>query len=293
MGIKLIAGAKRAFGLHSPGRNLDVFPDDVFLVSYPKSGNTWMRFLIANVVYPERNPDFTNINELIPDPEALSKRHLARLRRPRIIKTHQYYHPKYKNIICLVRDPRDVAISEYYFNRKRRLYADDFAIEEHVRRFVAGETAHYGSWGANVATWLVARAGSPRFLVLRYEDMITNTGRELRKAAEFLGIDPAAERIAQAVERSSADNMRKLEERQALAWSSTKETRQDMPFVRAAKAGGWRKELPESSVAMIEEAWGGVMHYLGYESLVARNQSIQEATAFVSLTGGLESRLIA
>ena len=82
---RLIAGGKYFFGLHSPGRNVRVFPDDIFLVSYPKSGNTWTRFLIANLVYPEKNPDFSNINQLLPDPEAMSKRALERARRPRIL----------------------------------------------------------------------------------------------------------------------------------------------------------------------------------------------------------------
>jgi Sulfotransferase domain len=281
MGIKLVSGASRALGLHCPGRDLDVFPDDVFLVSYPKSGNTWTRFLIANLLYPERNPDFTNINELIPDPEALSKRHLARLQRPRVIKTHQYYHPNYKNIICIVRDPRDVAVSEYHFHRKRRVYADNFPIEEHVRRFVAGESTLYGSWGENIASWLATRAGTPRFLLLRYEDMIENTVRELRKIAGFMGIEAPVERLTSAVERSTADNMRKLEKEQALAWSSTKETRQDIPFVRAAKAGGWRNELPTGAVSQIEDAWGEVMEYLGYER-AGRSQSAPKG-AFGSL----------
>lgn len=269
MGIKILAGAKRALGLHSPGRDLDVFPDDVFIVSYPKSGNTWTRFLIANLAYPEKNPDFTNINELVPDPEALSKRHLATLPRPRILKTHQYYHPAYENILFIVRDPRDVAVSEYYFHRKRRVYADNFPIEEHVKQFVAGKTTLYGSWGENLSTWLVTRAKSDRFLLMRYEDMIQDTPGELLKIAKFLGIDATPERLASAVERSSADNMRKLEKKQAMAWSSTRETRQDIPFVRAAKAEGWRTELPKASVALIEEAWGPVMQYLGYAPAVA------------------------
>ena len=63
---RLIGGVKRAFGLHKPGRDLPVFPDDTFVVSYPKSGNTWTRFLIANLVYPEKLPDFRNINYLLP-----------------------------------------------------------------------------------------------------------------------------------------------------------------------------------------------------------------------------------
>ena len=49
---RLVAGYKQFFGLNKPGRNLRVFPDDVYIVSYPKSGNTWTRFLIANLIYP-------------------------------------------------------------------------------------------------------------------------------------------------------------------------------------------------------------------------------------------------
>src|SRR5579864_3903338 len=127
---RVIAGTKRALGLHRPGRNLLVFPDDTFLVSYPKSGNTWTRFLIANLVYPEKHPDFSNINELIPDPEALSKRHLGQLPRPRILKSHQYFDPRYERVICIVRDPRDVVLSEYHFQIKRRVLAEDFPISD-------------------------------------------------------------------------------------------------------------------------------------------------------------------
>lgn len=116
-----------------------------------------------------------------------------------------------------------------------------------------------------MSSWLATRAGTARFLLLRYEDMIENTARELRKIAEFMGIEPAGDRLTNAVERSTADNMRKLEKEQALAWSSTKDTRQDIPFVRAAKAGGWRSDLPAASVSEIENAWREVMRYLGYE----------------------------
>ena len=59
--------------------------------------------------------------------------------------------------------------------------------------------------------------------------------------------------------------MRELEKKQGHLWSSTKQTRQDKPFVRAAKAGGWKNELSEASIAEIESAWGGLMRELGYE----------------------------
>ena len=48
------------------GRNLTVFPDDVFVTSYPRSGNTWLRFLIGNLAYQEEPVSFANIEGRIP-----------------------------------------------------------------------------------------------------------------------------------------------------------------------------------------------------------------------------------
>jgi hypothetical protein len=275
---RLIGGAKRAFGLHRPGRHLDVFPDDVFLVSYPKSGNTWTRFLVANLLFPERQVDFTNINDLTPDPEALSKRRLAQVQRPRIIKSHQYFDPRYPRVIYIVRDPRDVVLSEYYFGIKRQVINENCPIEEYVPRFVRGGNDHtYGSWGENVASWLYVRRNSPRFLLVRYEALLSDGMREMARIAEFLGIPPDPQHLALALERSSANRMREMEKTQAHLWSSTRETRQDRPFVRAAKAGGWKAELPQTCVAEVELAWGGLMKDLGYELAVSRLAGAQEA----------------
>jgi hypothetical protein len=261
-------GARRALDLHQPGRYLDVWPDDVFILSFPKSGNTWTRFLIGNLIYPETPADFSNINRLTPDPEAMSKRELAKMPRPRIIKSHQYFDPRYPRVIYIVRDPRDVMLSMYHFQRKCRVIEDQFPLEKYATQFIAGKTSPYGSWGDNVASWLVTRQNRPGFLLLRYEDMLEDAARELNKVVAFLQIPPDAERIANAVRRSVADEMRKLERSQAHLWSSTKSTRQDLPFVRAAKAGGWRTELPEEAVSQLEGAWGHLMTHLGYELLV-------------------------
>jgi hypothetical protein len=158
-----------------------------------------------------------------------------------------------------------VLLSGYYFQRKRRQIDDQYPFEKYAARFMAGDFNPYGSWGDNVASWLVTRYNHPGFLLLRYEDMLANTAQELARVAVFLGIDPDPERIATAVRRSDASTMRKLEKTQALLWSSTRETRQDIPFVRAAKSGGWRTEVPESAILQLEAQWGHLMTYLGYE----------------------------
>ncbi len=263
---RLIAGWKYFFGMYPPGRRVGIFPDDLFLVSYPKSGNTWTRFLVANLVYPERNPDFSNINDLLPDVEGMFKRDLERAARPRILKSHQYFDPRYPKVLYVVRDPRDVALSEYYFDIKRRAIAEDFPVADFVSRFVRGQLNHpYGTWGENVSSWFYARRGDPRFLLVKYEALLTQEMEEMERIARFMNISPDPERLAFAIEQSSADRMRALEKKQGHLWSSTKETRQDKPFVRSAKSGGWKQELPESSVAEIEGAWGPVMHDIGYE----------------------------
>jgi hypothetical protein len=263
---RVIAGGKQLLGLQAPGRNLEVLPDDIFLVSYPKSGNTWTRFLIANLAYPEKNPDFSNINVLVPDPEAMAKRNLERAPRPRILKSHDYFDPRFQKIVYIVRDPRDVALSEYYFDIKRQAIPEDFPLTKFVSRFVRGELNHpHGTWGEHVATWFYTRTNDPRFLLVRYESLQAEGLQELRRVAEFLGIPAKDERLAFALKQSSANRMRELEKKQAHLWSSTRETRKDKPFVRVAKAGGWRTELPASSVREIEAAWATLMHEIGYE----------------------------
>ena len=80
-----------------------------------------------------------------------------------------------------------------------------------------------------------------------------------------MGIAASSDRLAQALEASSAERMRELEKSQAQDWVATKGKRDDIPFVRGAKAGGWKTALPRASVVEIESAWGDLMLALGYE----------------------------
>jgi hypothetical protein len=262
----LIAGTKRVFGLHQPGREMLILPDDTFLVSYPKSGNTWARLLLANLLSPEKAADFWTINWLIPELETVTKRQLVRMQRPRIIKSHFVFDPRFPKVIYIVRDPRDVVISEYHYQRKTRKIPDQYPMNDYVSRFVEGKTyPNVGSWGQNVASWICTRDGDPGFLLLRYESLLSDTVRQLSRIADFLRISVTSQRLAEVVELSSADRMRKLEATQSHASSLMKNSRKDVPFVRAAKSGSWKDELDKPLVEKIEVAWGPLMRHLGYE----------------------------
>src|SRR6266478_4226707 len=75
-GIKVVT--KYLLGIDRAERNFAVYPDDTFIVSYPRSGNTWARFLIANLVRPNETVTFANIEKLIPDTSSQPNRALKR-----------------------------------------------------------------------------------------------------------------------------------------------------------------------------------------------------------------------
>jgi hypothetical protein len=268
-GIKTVV--KYALGIDIAGRNFAVYPDDTFVVSYPRSGNTWTRFLIANLVHPDKEVSFANIEQLIPDTSSQSNRALKATPRPRIIKTHEYFDHRYPKTIYIVRDPRDVALSYYDFQRKYMQIDDAYPLEQYVDDFVSGKliSIGWGTWGENVASWIYTRGKRNNFLLMRYEDMMKNTERELARISEFLDIPLEQQRLKRAIESSSADRMRVLEKLQEDKWVATKNRRKDIPFVRVAKSGGWRTALPASCVQQIENAWGGLMTPLGYELVTA------------------------
>ena len=249
-------------------------------------GNTWARFLIANLLRPEEEVGFSNIHKIIPGIDVVRHRDMLRFPRPRIIKSHQYFDARYRRVVYIVRDPRDVALSEYHAQRKSKRISDHYPIEEFVRRFLAGESCDYGSWGEHAASWLSTRYGQPGFLLLRYEDMLQDTARELSRMARFLGLHSTSDLIQQSVSRSRADKMRKLEESQAGLFNATKDTRQDILFVRSAKAGGWHSELPETSILQIEQAWGHLIRWLGYELVMEGKGSVAEPAFPLSAVDG-------
>jgi hypothetical protein len=258
-------------GRQFAGRNLTVFPDDVFLVSYPRSGNTWTRFLIGNLVHPDDPVTFANIESLIPEIYFNPDHRMRRLPRPRLLKSHECFQPHYRRILYIVRDPRDVAVSFYHHNVKAGNIPDDYPMDDYIPRFLDAEfDTRWGSWADHVLSWTLLRQGDPGFLLVRYEDMQRDTLQSLKRIAGFLQEcslrnDASPAKLEQAIELSSPERMRALEKAQSADWVLTKSTRRDKPFVRAAKTGGWKGVLSPASVAAIEAAWGTVMTKFGYD----------------------------
>ncbi|MFE4105687.1 sulfotransferase domain-containing protein [Almyronema epifaneia] len=235
------------------------------MVSYPKSGNTWLRFLVANLKsQADVDVSFANIESLVPDIYRNSNQQLLSLPQPRILKSHECYQARYPRVIYIVRDPRDVAISYYHHLVKARKLEQSDMIEAWLPDFIAGKFhPQFGTWATHVESWRKGTLGASNFLLVKYEDLLENPVEVLGEVARFLSIPPEQARLEKAIELSRADRMRQLEIEEN--WQPfAGNMRQDMRFVRAAIAGDWQNHLSTIAVETIETAWRSPMNALGY-----------------------------
>jgi hypothetical protein len=246
-----------------PGRCVDVRRDDAFIVSYPKSGNTWVRFTLASILRPDRQIDFTSVHDVVPDIYRTSRSGLNRLPGPRLIKSHEYFDPRYPKVIYLVRDPRDVVLSYFHYEKRKQTIGQEADLEAYVDRFLAGELDQFGSWREHVGSWLGARLGDPRLLLVRYEDLTREPVREFARMVDFVGLPATSAGVEAAVQRNSFAEMRRIEMSQARQGTIDKR-RLERPFLRSGRPGAWLDELPAEQGATIAAVCEPVMTSLGY-----------------------------
>lgn len=188
---------------------------DVFVVSFPKSGNTWLRFLIANAIKikykVERDVNFFSIHDILPDVHISSKivsqgpfgiREL-----PRIIKSHTEFNPYYSRVILLVRDPKDVVISFYHYLKNYKKIPADITMSEFIRDKKYGAPA----WVEHTGSWLRSYKAGYIVRVFRYEDLKDNTAKELGEIMNLIGISLTSDELTKAVELSSINVMKRSE----------------------------------------------------------------------------------
>lgn len=243
---------------------------DIVVVSFGKSGRTWLRVMISHlfsVMYDlPRNAilgfdNFHNLNRNV----------------PKIFFTHDNYIKDYtgdfetklpfygKRVILLARDPRDVAVSQF-FQWKFRLKPNKVVINNYPSRdgdislfdFVTGDAGGSLKEVSDYLNLWAREADKLEHLhLVRYEDLREEPHRELRKMLEFMGIDASDEHVDAAVEYSSYENMKKMESGRQfrLAGGRMKPRDKDNPDsykVRRAKVGGYRDYFSDEEVKAID-----------------------------------------
>lgn len=235
------------------------FPDDCLLTSYPRSGNTWLRFMITGLLRPKDALSFEFVKSVIPDIYEARDRDLQRIDRPRILKSHEPYDYRYPKVVYVVRDPRDVAVSYLHYQLRESQLDADAGVDEFITRFVRGDLDSFGPWAAHVESWLPRRYESD-FLLIRYEDVLEDPLEIVSVLCSFLAL-PCDDRLIRSVAaRSSFPAMRDMAAGSEDAGVSSPEQR----FIRKGLAGAWRQELADAAADMIEREFGSVMAKVGY-----------------------------
>lgn len=244
---------------------------DIVFVSFGKSGRTWLRVMISHlfrVMYqlPENAilgfDNFHNFNKAVPKTFFTHDNYIKDFTGD--FATKQPFYDK--RVVLLARDPRDVAVSQF-FQWKFRIKPTKVAINNYppmgtdISLFDFIMSDNGGSMQA-VADYLnlwAREAGKVKnFHLLRYEDLRAEPHKELRSLLDFAQIDATEEQLNAAVEYSSYENMKKMEGKQQfrLAGGRMMPRDKDNPNsfkVRRAKVGGYRDYFTDEEVAAIDQ----------------------------------------
>jgi len=248
-------------------------PDDVFLSEYPKSGGTWLRFMVCELMTGKPS-EFQNVNQAsrmvgfhFSAPGVLSDG-------GRLISTHETFRPAYRKVLYLVRDVRDVALS--HFRREWHMGVVSTTFDAYLDRIMNGPKRH-GSWPAHVASYLDSDlAKTDRFLLVRYEDLRRNTADVLTRVITFLGARPDREAICRAIQNNSIDAMKAKEDRVhalnlRIRMPPPRSSREEGRFVHKGEVEGWRRKLTPAQLDLIDQWAGQALMRLGYPLSSAGN----------------------
>jgi Sulfotransferase domain len=249
-----------------------VRPSDVFIVGHPKSGNTWLAYMLA-VILKEgdvgRRVTMANIGHFIPTIHGsdFQVSSYDALSDPRIFRNEWPTYPHlYPQTLYLIRDPRAVLVSYYHHYR---VTTDDTAtsldafIDTYLREgCIPNWEPRLVRWDKQVADWMQRRDHQP-VMVVRYESVHQDRRGLLRQVTRFCGIQASDAAIAMADERGSFESMR-LDEQRSGAEAYPQEPGRKGWFLRRGLIDGWEDELSLNSRRAIETKFQPVMRAMGY-----------------------------
>jgi hypothetical protein len=228
---------------------------DVFITGFVKSGNTWLQTLTAALVFGidvERCPD-NLVQDLVPD--VYDRSYYRRYKKVAFFKSHELPSPRYRRVVHIVRDGRDVMVSQWH--HLRAMGQNGLSLRDLV------ESPHHytvARWQEHVSAWMRNPHGA-EMILLRYEDLRADPKPHVRRLAEFLGVGVDDAVLERAIFQCSFEQMKK---REVLSGWDNKRWPKDKAFVRRGKVGSYRDEMEGGVLELFEKQAGDVLQSLGY-----------------------------
>jgi len=275
----------------------------IWLASYPKSGNTWIRAMLSSLLYtddgcfdiknlykiqqyPERKyfenfvNDFRDIHEI--KKHWISTQDKLNLdNRVKFFKTHNalckldnYFFSNSQNTLAtiyIVRDPRNVITSivnhfNYSYEQAKKFMLNSAQVIYPDVDQSYGMGTILGSWSDHYNHWT---KNNPKLLLIKYEDLILNAENELKKIINFIikykKIDTNETKIKNCVRTSSFENLKKEEEEGFFKENTkNKKTGEKIKFFYMGEKNKWEKLLDKKIKLEIEQNFSREMKELNY-----------------------------
>ncbi|TRY80471.1 hypothetical protein TCAL_13353, partial [Tigriopus californicus] len=219
--------------------NMELRPDDIWIVTYPKCGTTWTQESVwqlvnfdlnSNIPFDARTPflEFGHIMKSSgafeikvgskePPPEMFTDlvSFIGKMQSPRVIKTHiplELLPPKLVEtckVVYVCRNPKDTCVS--YFHHSAigkpvyKLYGN---FEDYSELFFNGRLVYGDYWQHLKSGW--ALRGHENFKFIWFEDMKQDHKAGLKDLAQFLGYERTEEELDTLVKHLTIDNMRNI-----------------------------------------------------------------------------------
>jgi len=237
--------------------------NDAFIASYPRSGNTWLRFVLFDVLVSGQTSGFNEVNHIVAEVGLHGPAQPLLPGGGRLVKTHEAYRKQYNKAIYLVRDVRDVVLSEFAYQKALGWIPDNF--ELFMYQFVRGEVNPFTPWHRHVPGWVESPlARTSNFLLIRFEEMKKNTEATVNQVLDFLGVVVDPEHVRLAIANNSLKRMQEKEQSQPQLSKAAPTGPEETRFIRSGSSGGWRNRLTASQVEFIEQHTGDVLRLMGY-----------------------------
>ncbi|XP_012617021.2 sulfotransferase 2A1 [Microcebus murinus] len=190
--------------------------EDVVAVTYPKSGTHWLAEILC-LIQSKGDANWVRSEPLWDRTPWVDNKHgftlLSQKEGPRFLNSHlpiQLFPKSISSckakVIYLMRNPKDIIVSAYFFWNSVNLAKKPESIEQYLEWFLEGNVV-YGSWFDHVHGWLSMRERG-HFLLLSYEELKRDPERTIEKICQFLGKKIEPEELNLIVKNSSFQVMK-------------------------------------------------------------------------------------
>ena len=247
----------------------------IWIASFPKSGSTWMRFIIAHLLF-DVGKDKSVIRAMVPSIHDWrggldyswqgahpAKIHLACENIPNRMATH--------SAIYMIRNPLDIVDSAIsYFKPDKQGRADlihQFSVNGSTEPWFS--VLGYTSWNNNVDSWINKEHDFP-VKVIRYEDLLENPVENVQNVADFLDVSVTKKKVKNIVQETSFEKMKETENQELISGESGvffdehKYSKAEFTFMRTGKLGGYRDNLTKDEISKLLDYYGPYMEKYGY-----------------------------